>query len=67
MKARLINFAVGMGIPVSGITTQGAGCSGICGSCAFSCAPGVLAVLLLLCKAAYKRLRTGGMRHGQAG
>ena len=33
MKSKLINFIAAMGIPVSGITTQGAGCTGICGSC----------------------------------
>ena len=33
MKNKLINFIAAMGIPVSGITTQGAGCTGICGSC----------------------------------
>ncbi len=63
MKARLFNFVAAMGIPVSGVTTQGTGCNGICGSCAFSCAPGVLAVLLLLAKAAYKRLKNGEMQH----
>lgn len=64
MKARLFNFVAAMGIPVSGITTQGAGCNGVCGSCAFSCAPSVIAVLLLLAKAAYKRFKNGDVQHG---
>ena len=37
MKSKLINFIAAMGIPVSGITTQGAGCTGICGSCSWNC------------------------------
>ena len=42
MKSKLINFIAAMGIPVSGITTQGAGCTGICGSCSLNCAPGIV-------------------------
>ena len=47
MKGKLINFIAAMGIPVSGITTQGAGCTGICGSCSLNCAPGIVAFLLM--------------------
>mgnify|MGYP007079134060 CR=1 FL=1 len=39
MKSKLINFIAAMGIPISGITTQGAGCTGICGSCSLNCVP----------------------------
>ena len=59
MKNKLINFIAAMGIPVSGITTQGAGCTGICGSCSLNCAPGIVALLLLAGKAIYKRYHGG--------
>ena len=42
MKNKLINFIAAMGIPISGITTHGAGCTGICGSCSLNCAPGIV-------------------------
>lgn len=60
MKNKLINFIAAMGIPISGITTQGAGCTGICGSCSLNCAPGIVALLLLAGKAIYKRYHSGG-------
>lgn len=60
MKNKLINFIAAMGIPVSGITTQGAGCTGICGSCSLNCAPGIVALLLLAGKVFYKRYHSGG-------
>lgn len=60
---KLINFIAAMGIPVSGITTQGAGCTGICGSCSLNCAPGIVALLLLAGKAIYKRYHSGVVQH----
>ena len=60
MKNKLINFIAAMGIPVSGITTQGAGCTGVCGSCSLNCAPGIVALLLLAGKVFYKRYHSGG-------
>lgn len=66
MKGKLINFIAAMGIPVSGITTQGAGCTGICGSCSLNCAPGIVALLLLAGKAIYKRYHGEVMQHEQA-
>ena len=63
MKNKLINFIAAMGIPVSGITTQGAGCTGICGSCSLNCAPGIVALLLLAGKAIYKRYHGEVMQH----
>ena len=59
MKNKLINFIAAMGIPVSGITAQGAGCTGICGSCSLNCAPGIVALLLLAGRAIYKRYHSG--------
>ena len=53
MKSKLINFIAAMGIPVSSITTQGAGWTGICGSCSLNCTPGIVALLLLAGKAFY--------------
>ena len=63
MKTKLINFIAAMGIPVSGITTQGAGCTGICGSCSLNCAPGIVALLLLAGKAIYKHYHGEVMQH----
>ena len=64
MKSKLINFIAAMGIPVSSITTQGAGCTGICGSCSLNCTPGIVALLLLAGKAFYKRYHGEVMQHG---
>ena len=64
MKNKLINFIAAMGIPISGITTHGAGCTGICGSCSLNCAPGIVALLLLAGKAIYKRYHGGVVQHG---
>lgn len=55
MKNKIISFFVAMGIPISSINSLG-GCNGICGSCQFSCTPGVLALLLLGTKFLYKKL-----------
>ncbi|MBQ7883979.1 MAG: hypothetical protein IJ320_06475 [Phascolarctobacterium sp.] len=56
MKDKFISFCVAMGIPVSSLGSAGGGCTGICGSCQFSCTPGVLALLLLTGKLLYKKL-----------
>lgn len=55
MKSKIVNFFVAMGIPISSISSVG-GCTGSCGSCQFSCTPGVLALLLLGTKFLYKKL-----------
>lgn len=64
MKNKIISFLIAMGIPVSALSTQGAGCTGICGSCSLSCTPGVIALLLLGGKAAYKNFKGRVMQHG---
>lgn len=64
MKNKVISFLIAMGIPVSALSTQGAGCTGICGSCSLSCTPGVIALLLLGAKAAYKNFKGRVMQHG---
>lgn len=56
MKNKIISFLVAMGIPVSSISSAGGGCTGICGSCQFSCTPGILALLLLGSKFLCKKL-----------
>ena len=63
MKNKLINFIAAMGIPVSGITTPGAGCTGLCGRCCLHCAPGFVSLLLLAGKAIYKRYHSGVVQH----
>jgi hypothetical protein len=60
MKNKIISFLVAMGIPISSISSAGGGCNGICGSCQFSCTPGVLALLLLGSKFIYKKLLNKG-------
>ena len=60
MKNKIISFFVAMGIPISSISSAGGGCNGICGSCQFSCTPGVLALLLLGSKFIYKKLLNKG-------
>lgn len=60
MKHKVINFLIGMGIPVSSISSAGGGCTGLCGSCQFSCTPGVLALLLLCGKLFCKKLAGKG-------
>lgn len=64
MKNKIISFLLAMGIPVSAISTQGAGCTGICGSCNLGCTPGVVALLLLAGKVFYKNLKGRVMQHG---
>lgn len=64
MKNKLISFLIAMGIPVSALQTQGAGCTGVCGSCNLSCTPGVVALLLLAGKVLYKNLQGRVMQHG---
>lgn len=64
MKNKIISFFIAMGIPVSALSTQGAGCTGICGSCSLSCTPGVVALLLLGAKALYKKRKGMVMQHG---
>jgi hypothetical protein len=60
MKNKIISFLVAMGIPISSISSAGGGCNVICGSCQFSCTPGVLALLLLGSKFIYKKLLNKG-------
>lgn len=63
MKTKIMNFIVALWIPVSAVTTQGAGCSGICGSCNLNCAPGVFALLILLAKVIYKNVKGKVLAH----
>lgn len=63
MKTKLMNFVVAMGIPVSAISTQGAGCTGICGSCNLSCTPGVIALVILAAKVVYKKTKGRVLAH----
>mgnify|MGYP003404373072 FL=1 len=60
MKNKIIRFLVAMGITISSISSAGGGCNGICGSCQFSCTPGVLALLLLGGKFLYKKMMHKG-------
>lgn len=63
MKNRTLTFLLSMGIPVSALNAQVDGCTGICGSCNFSCTPGVFALLLLGGKYFYGRLKGGVLKH----
>lgn len=60
MKNKIISFLVAMGIPVSSISSAGSGCTGVCGSCQYSCTPGILALLLLGTRFLYKKLARKG-------
>ena len=63
MKNKLISFLIAMGIPVSTLSLQGGGCTGLCGSCSFNCTPGILALLLLAAKYCYQRMKGRVMQH----
>ena len=63
MKNKLISFLIAMGIPVSTLSLQGAGCTGLCGSCSFNCTPGILALLLLAGKYCYQRMKGRVVQH----
>ena len=63
MKSKLINFIAAIGIPVSGITTQGQVVQGFAAAAAWNCAPGIVALLLLAGKAIYKRYHGGVVQH----
>lgn len=63
MKEKLIDFCVALGVPASALTTQGAGCSGVCGSCGYSCTPSVALVLLLLGKLLYRKACARVVQH----
>lgn len=63
MKNKLITFLIAMGIPVTSLSVQGPGCTGICGSCSFNCTPGVLALLFLTAKYCYQRMKGQVMQH----
>ena len=63
MKNKLISFLIAMGIPVSTLSLQGAGCTGLCGSCGFNCTPGIFTLLLLCCKYCYQRMKGQVMQH----
>ena len=60
MKNKIISFLVAMGIPVSSVFSAGGGCNGVCGSCQYSCTPGILALLLLGTRFLYKKLARKG-------
>ena len=60
MKNKIISFLVAMGIPVSSISSAGGGCNGVCGSCQYSCTPGILALLFLGTRFLYKELARKG-------
>lgn len=57
MKNKLLTFCLGMGIPVSSISVVGSGCTGACGSCNLNCTPGIVALMVLLCRVAWCRLQ----------
>lgn len=64
MKNRLINYLAGIGVPL-GAFGAGAGCTGVCGSCRLSCAPGIFAVLVLTGNMLYKKWKARtGQCHG---
>ena len=63
MKNKLISFLIAMGIPVSTLSLQGGGCTGLCGSCSFNCTPGILALLLLAGKYCYQRMKGQVVQH----
>ena len=63
MKNKIISFLIAMGIPVSTLSLQGGGCTGLCGSCGFNCTPGILALLLLAGKYCYQRMKGRVVQH----
>lgn len=60
---RALTFCAALGIPAASIGSAAGGCSGICGSCQLSCAPGAAAVLLLAVKLLYKKLHSRQPNH----
>ena len=64
MKNKIITFLLAMGMPVSALYMQGAGCTGICGSCGFNCTPCIFTLLLLAGKVCYQRMKEQVMQHG---
>lgn len=55
-KDKLLNLAVGAGIPAGTVLTGSAGgCTGICGSCGGSCLGGLALALYLSGRVIYKR------------
>jgi len=63
MKNKFISFLLAMGIPFSAIFSRGTGCNGICGSCSFTCTPGIFVLLLLVCKYFYGKGKSKVIRH----
>ncbi|MGM9569491.1 MAG: hypothetical protein ACI3XC_05365 [Phascolarctobacterium sp.] len=63
MKNKLITFLIAMGIPVSTLSVQGPGCTGLCGNCSFNCTPGIFALLLLVGKYCWRRLKGRVLQH----
>ena len=63
MKNKLITFLIAMGIPVTTLSMQGSGCTGLCGSCSFNCTPGIFALLLLAGKYCWQRLKGRVLQH----
>lgn len=59
MKNKVVTFLCSMGIPISALTMQ-QGCTGSCGSCNFSCFPGIVLILILAAKYICKKHLTGG-------
>lgn len=55
-KDKLLNAAVGAGIPVGTVATGTAGgCTGVCGSCGGTCVGGILLAAYLCGRVYYKR------------
>lgn len=63
MKNKLITFFIAMGIPVTTLSVQGSGCTGICGSCSFNCTPGIFVLLFLAGKYCWQRLKGRVLQH----
>lgn len=63
MKNKLINFLIAMGIPVTTLSVQSPGCTGLCGSCGFNCTPGILALFFLAGKYCYQRMKGQVVQH----
>lgn len=64
MKNKLINFFSGIGIPLCALGI-GTGCTGVCGSCRLSCAPGILVAIIVVLNVLYKKFKSRmGKCHG---
>lgn len=63
MKHKIISFFLAMGIPFSTFTSASGGCTGICGSCQFSCTPGIFTCVVLGVNYLSKQYLEGGAKH----